>query len=456
MLSRRNILATSAAAATVFNIGGRHAKAAPVDVKIDPYNQTAAQKELHKARFDTLDQESQMSFMKGFRRWAGPDFRGRDARRGYNAYLRSRDLPIGITDLGYEECYNIMLEDPSYAAKIRFAQAQMWDRAYRAFHGEADKYLALMEETDNAGPGSLELNPDMDLPDYTCHEIHAQPGGYVGDPFAGWVYHWALSQAFDKYLALMEETDNAGPGSLELNPDMDLPDYTCHEIHAQPGGYVGDPFAGWVYHWALSQAFDGWVYDQAHLATAQDCPKPADGEVRRILDTGCGTGLGAMAFKERFPDAEVWGIDVGGPMVRKGHYEAVQRNLDVNFAQRLAEDTKFPDGYFDIVSDYLVFHEVSNPGAAKIVPEIYRILRPGGIFNHDDSGTLGNPNIPLSLTIEAKAWAWVDHRHNVESWILGYRHTDFPGLMRKAGFDVDLTIRQDVYRRRAIFGVKPA
>ena len=400
MLSRRNILATSAAAATVFNIGGRHAKAAPVDVKIDPYNQTAAQKELHKARFDTLDQESQMSFMKGFRRWAGPDFRGRDARRGYNAYLRSRDLPIGITDLGYEECYNIMLEDPSYAAKIRFnrsAQAQMWDRAYRAFHGEADKYLALMEET-----------------------------------------------------------DNAGPGSLELNPDMDLPDYTCHEIHAQPGGYVGDPFAGWVYHWALSQAFDGWVYDQAHLATAQDCPKPADGEVRRILDTGCGTGLGAMAFKERFPDAEVWGIDVGGPMVRKGHYEAVQRNLDVNFAQRLAEDTKFPDGYFDIVSDYLVFHEVSNPGAAKIVPEIYRILRPGGIFNHDDSGTLGNPNIPLSLTIEAKAWAWVDHRHNVESWILGYRHTDFPGLMRKAGFDVDLTIRQDVYRRRAIFGVKPA
>ena len=62
----------------------------------------------------------------------------------------------------------------------------------------------------------------------------------------------------------------------------------------------------------------------------------------------------------------------------------------------------------------------------------------------------------MSLTIEAKAWAWVDHRHNVESWILGYRHTDFPGLIRNAGFDVDLTIRQDVYHRRAIFGVKPA
>ena len=400
MLSRRNILAATSAAAVT--IGTRQAMAATTDVKIDPYNQTAVQKELHKARFDTLDQESQMSFYEGFKRWAGRDFSGRDARRGYNAYLRSRDLPIGRTDLGYEECFNIMNENPVYAAKIRFnrsAQAQMWDRAMDAFYGEADKYLALMEETDNAGPGSLELNPDMDLPDYTVHEIHAQPGGYVGDPFAGWVYHWALTQAF----------------------------------------YQGRS-----------------EYDQAHLATAQDCPKPADGEVRRILDTGCGSGLGAMAFKERFPDAEVWGIDVGGPMVRYGHYEAVQRNLDVHFAQRLAEDTKFPDGYFDIVSDYLMFHEVSNPAAAKIVPEIYRILRPGGIFNHDDSGTLGNSNIPLPLTIVAKAWAWVDHRHNVESWILGYRHTDFPGLIRKAGFDVDLTIRQDTYRKRAIFGVKPA
>ena len=129
-----------------------------------------------------------------------------------------------------------MLENQSFAAKIRLnrsAQALMWDRAFRAFHGEADKYLALMEETDNAGPGSLELNPDMDLPDYACHEIHAQPGGFVGDPFAGWVYHWALTQAF--YQARNE-------------------------------------------------------YDQVHLAIAQGCPKPANGEVHRILDMGCGSG----------------------------------------------------------------------------------------------------------------------------------------------------------------------
>ena len=326
---------------------------------------------------------------------------GRDGRRSTNAFLRSKGLPIGRTDLGYEECFNIMLEDPSVAAKIRFnrsAQALMWDRAFRAFHSEADKYLALMEETDNAGPGSLELNPDMDLPDYTRHEIHAQPGGFVGDPFAGWVYHWALTQAF----------------------------------------YQGRN-----------------EYDQVHLAIAQSCPKPADGEVRRILDMGCGSGLSTTAYKERFPDAEVWGIDVGGPMVRYAHHAAVKKNIDVHFAQRLAEDTKFPDNYFDIVSDYIMFHEVDAPAATKIVPEIFRVLRPGGVFNHSDGLTAGNPNGSLPQTILLKARRWENHRHNVEPWALDYAHTDFPQLMRSTGFDVDLSIKSIGRRGPPVIGIKP-
>lgn len=404
MISRRSVLATSAAtaaAATVFNISGKHAKAASVDIKIDPYNQTDKQKAFHAARFETLEQESVMDFTEGFKRWNQTDMGGRDARRHYSKFLEARGLPSGQTDLPYEECYQILLEDPHFEAAIRFnrsSQALMWDRAMQAFHGQADKYLSLMEATDSSGPGSLELNPNMHLPDYTVHEIHAQPGGYVGDPFAGWVYHWALTQAF----------------------------------------YQGRN-----------------QFDEAFLSTAQDCPKPADGEVKRILDVGTGAGLGAMAYKERFPNAEVWGIDVGGPMVRYGHYEAVQRGLDVHYAQRLAEDTKFPDNYFDIVSDYLVFHEVTHEAAKKIVPEIHRILRPGGIFYHDDSVTEGNPNIPVPQSVYDRAWLWVDHRHNIEPWIPEYRESDFPGIMRKAGFDVDLTLRKDVYRKRGIYGVKP-
>ena len=399
MLSRRNILAATSAAA-IATAGTQQAKAATTDVKIDPFNQTDAQKEFHAARFAKLDQESLLSFAEGFKRWNATDIAGRDARRGYNEYLRSRDLPVGETDLGYEECFKIMLEHPSYAAKTRLqrsAQALMWDRAMRAFHGDADKYLTLMEETDNAGPGSLELNPGIE-PDYACHEIHAQPGGFVGDPFAGWVYHWALTTAF----------------------------------------YQGRN-----------------EYDQVHLSIAQSCPKPADGEVRRILDMGCGSGLSTTAYKERFPNAEVWGIDAGAPMVRYAHHRAVKKNLDVHFAHRMAEDSKFPDGYFDIVSQYLMFHEMSAEAARKVMPEIFRVLRPGGVFNHNDLISSGNPNASIARTIREKAASWNTHRHNVESFYHEYTHTDYPQLIRDAGFDVDLTLKNG-RTFPPIVGFKPA
>ena len=407
LLSRRNVLAATSAAAALAT-AGKDSMAATVDVKIDPFNQTEAQKELHAARFHKLDQESLMSFAEGFKKWNGQDLANRNARRNYANFLVSKGLPTRETDMDYEECFDVMLENQSFAAKIRLnrsAQALMWDRAFRAFHSEADKYLALMEETDNAGPGSLELNPDMDLPDYTRHEIHAQPGGFVGDPFAGWVYHWALTQAF----------------------------------------YQGRN-----------------EYDQIHLEIAQNCLKPADGEVRRILDLGCGSGLSTTAFKERFPNAEVWGIDVGGPMVRYAHHRAVKKNIDVNFAQRLAEDTKFPDGYFDIVSDYIMFHEVTAEAVQQIGPEIYRILRPGGVFNHIDTATRGYPNqrggsfiSAVQKSIVGKARVWENHRHNVEPWTIEYSHSNFPELLKNNGFElVDQPLRPTI-RFVPIVATKP-
>lgn len=404
MLNRRTVLATSTAAAAIAAVNTDANAATTVDVKIDPYNQTPEQKAFHATRFDKLDQEGLMDFAEGFKKWNDEDREGSQAHRNNNAYLKSRGLSIGGTDLGYEECLNVMLKHPPYAAKVRLdrsAHALMWDRAMRAFHGEADKYLSLMEETDNAGPGSLELNPDMELPDYACHEIHAQPGGYVGDPFAGWVYHKALTQAY----------------------------------------YRGD-----------------YQYDELHLAVAQHCPKPVDGKVRRILDMGCASGLSTTAFKERFTEAEVWGIDVGGPLVRYAHHRAVKKDLDVHFAQRLAEDTKFPDNHFDIASDLIMFHEVSANAAEEIVTEIFRILRPGGVFNHVDGLTEGNSGRSISKTIPRKARLWVGHRHNLESWIFEYLQSDFPGLLRAAGFEVDLDLSapRDHRLLPTIIATKPA
>ena len=102
--------------------------------------------------------------------------------------------------------------------------------------------------------------------------------------------------------------------------------------------------------------------------------------MRRILDLGCSCGQTTVALKRRFPDAEVWGIDVGGPMLHYAHMRATELGVDVNFRQALAEATGFPDGYFDMVVSYILLHEVPNVKNTEIMKEISRLLRSGGTY----------------------------------------------------------------------------
>lgn len=401
MLNRRTVLATSSAAAIAGSQVARARAAENTDVKIDPYDQTPEQKVYHSLRFPKLDHEGYQDFVKGFKTFQGKQRTSREGIIRLGEFLRSKGLATGETDLDYEECFHIMMEDPSYAASIRLetsCQHLMWDRAQRTFHNDADKYLAAMEATDNSGPGTLELNPGMVLPEYTIYEIHAQPGGYVGDPFAGWIYHYAVTIAF----------------------------------------YQGRN-----------------DFEAIHLSIAQSHPIPRDGKVLRILDVGCGTGESTTAIKERFPNAEVWGIEVGGPMVRYAHHRAVNMNLDINFAQRLAEDTKFPDEYFDIVTCYILMHEVDGDAGKKIASEMKRILRPGGVFNMVDGPSNGHPTSRRPTSVRGKAGLWVTYRYYVEPWYLVFIRSNYQKVMAEAGFIMDLD-GPAVSGRPRVHGYKPA
>ena len=380
MMDRRTALASTAALAAA---SSAEAEAKTTEVKVDAFNLPPKMKQAHKARFDKLDQEGVMDFLEGFKRWNAQDIASKEQSERRDRFLTSIDVTTGPTDLSHEQSFNTLMKHPIYAAQIRLqwaAQDVMWDHAFRAFHRERDKYLAALEATDNAGPGKLELNPDMHIPEYTTHEIHRQPGGYVGDPFAGYVYHWALTQAF----------------------------YQGRSEH-----------------------------DETHIALAQSHPLPSDGEVKRVLEIGCSSGMTTVAYKERFPEAEVWGVDVGGPMVRYAHHRAVKMGVGCNFRQALAEDTKFPDNHFDMVTDFLLFHEVTLRAAEKIVAEMYRVMRPGGVWKHNDTPTEGNPKAPPNKTVFGKSAAWNTHRHNYEPWWIQRITADFPGMLRKAGFIVE-------------------
>ena len=271
---------------------------------------------------------------------------------------------------------------------------------------------------------------------------------------------------FDAYMSEMEATDKAGPGVLELNPGIE-PEYSKHEIHMQPGGYTGDPFAGHIYHYGTNNFYNGRNYqDELHRNLARSIPLPADGKVKRILDAGCSCGQQVIALKQRYPDAEVWGVDIGAPMVRYAHMRAVDMGVDVNFRHALAEDTGFPDGYFDIVTSYILHHEVPEDATYKIIQETSRVLRPGGVYYPVDFYT--NPSRKAQ---DHRAWRrirdWMTYRWNHEPWLYDYQNADFEGEIRRAGMLLNRDEPKETYRSqnmnpyssgrrvRNIMGIKP-
>jgi ubiquinone/menaquinone biosynthesis C-methylase UbiE len=242
----------------------------------------------------------------------------------------------------------------------------------------------------------------------------------------------------DQYIQAMRDAEKKGPGTLELAPQMVVPAYAKHEIHIQPGGYVGDPLAGYIYHYGTNNFWMGHNYqDEQHAAIAAGVPLPKDGKVKRILEIGCSIGQTTMALKDRFPEAEVWGIDVGGPMVHYAHMRASDLGSEVHFRQALAEKTGFPDGHFDIVASFIILHEVPNAVNTQIMKEVARLLRPEGVYYPVDFYTSFDP----PKNAYGKFHRWWDHRWNNEPWALEHMEYDLTGDLKAVGMEVSRTSR---------------
>ena len=104
--------------------------------------------------------------------------------------------------------------------------------------------------------------------------------------------------------------------------------------------------------WALDLALEG-------------MPAP-----RRVLDLGTGTGVVALALGERYPEAEVVGVDLSPGMIEEARGKlppelAGRVRFEVGDASALA----FPDGEFELVvlSNMIPFFD-----------ELARVVAPGG------------------------------------------------------------------------------
>jgi ubiquinone/menaquinone biosynthesis C-methylase UbiE len=90
---------------------------------------------------------------------------------------------------------------------------------------------------------------------------------------------------------------------------------------------------------------------------------------KRALDVGCGKGRFARIFQERYPGAEIWGLDISEEMLK--HVPAGIHTRAGSMTSLPFEDASFDAAYATESLEHAVEIDVA-------VGEICRVVKPGG------------------------------------------------------------------------------
>lgn len=98
---------------------------------------------------------------------------------------------------------------------------------------------------------------------------------------------------------------------------------------------------------------------------------------RRALDLGCGAGRHTVFLaREGF---QVFGVDIAENGLMHTRDWLARENLTAELKRGDIEEIPYPDEFFDaVISIYVIYHK-TIAGMQRVVGEIYRVLKPGGL-----------------------------------------------------------------------------
>lgn len=119
------------------------------------------------------------------------------------------------------------------------------------------------------------------------------------------------------------------------------------------------------------------------------------GDPARVLDLCTGTGdLALRVRKYARAGTGVWGLDYSEPMLERAGEKAMKRGLPgIRFVHGDVASMPFGDGFFDAVGIAFAFRNLTwkNPDTDVFLPEILRVLKPGGKFVVVETSQPRNP-----------------------------------------------------------------
>jgi demethylmenaquinone methyltransferase/2-methoxy-6-polyprenyl-1,4-benzoquinol methylase len=142
-----------------------------------------------------------------------------------------------------------------------------------------------------------------------------------------------------------------------------------------------------------------------------------------ILDLCCGAGQ-TTKFLVKYSH-NVIGLDLSPVALNQAKKNVPQAKYIEGFAQ----DLPFEDSYFDIVHTSVALHEMTTSELEQIFKEVYRVLKPKGIFTFID---LHQPNNVL-FSIGLSLFMWLFETETAWELI----KTDLPQKLLEMGFKLE-------------------
>ncbi|MEH1769719.1 class I SAM-dependent methyltransferase [Nostoc sp.] len=124
----------------------------------------------------------------------------------------------------------------------------------------------------------------------------------------------------------------------------------------------------------------------------------------QILDLCCGSGQTTQFLAKT--SQNVIGLDASPKSLQR----ARQNVPEASYVEAFAQEMPFADNLFDLVHISVALHEMQPQQLQKIINEVYRVLKPGGVFTlvdfHAPTNPIFWPGISIFLLLFETETAW--------------------------------------------------
>ncbi len=194
----------------------------------------------------------------------------------------------------------------------------------------------------------------------------------------------------DYYLTSFHAYDG-GNMSWDAAMEVEVAAYSVHAKIFAETGTTGDAQLRQSYHDLIMQTLE---------------TPPAD-----ILDVGCSVGMSTFAMQAVYPTARLTGLDLSPYFLTIANYRSQQQDQNINWVHGAGETTGLPSASYDLVSLFLICHELPQMATHEIFAEARRLLKPGGsiaIMDMNPASEIYSQMAPYILTLLKSTEPYLD------------------------------------------------